>query len=298
MNPTECDSSIEPNLDLQALLPIVYPMKVYDFEAQQATDEGLFGAVQQLGKGDVPRPDILSVSYGNREPGVFANESDYCAQTNALGLQGTTLLASSGDSGSQLPSYPCLCPGWTCVGATETSPGAPPTATQVSQGFNDPNAIPYRGGGGFAPDQAVPLYQQVAVGLYAAQHTDPVYGHVQNNRGFPDIAAQGQMWPLVVNGTIYPVGGTSLSSPMVAGILALVNSQLVQAGGNTLGSVNPIFYAHPEIFKDVVKGNNYSGNFSKSATAYPAMPGWDPSTGLGTLMFDRLTALVGSWKSA
>jgi hypothetical protein len=38
----------------------------------------------------------------------------------------------------------------------------------------------------------------------------------------------------------YRLGGTSLSSPLLAGIMALAN----QAAGKTLGFVNPLLYAN------------------------------------------------------
>ena len=44
-----------------------------------------------------------------------------------------------------------------------------------------------------------------------------------NGRAYPDIAAQGSRFRVIVGGTDYSIGGTSASAPAVAGIIALVN---------------------------------------------------------------------------
>lgn len=88
-----------------------------------------------------------------------------------LGLQGTSVLISSGDSGVASRFRPCLgpnknafvpgdlvgCPYVTAVGATQlpvgTSPGGPETATM--EGFSS--------GGGFSNAHVAPDYQKNAL---------------------------------------------------------------------------------------------------------------------------------------
>jgi subtilase family serine protease len=81
----------------------------------------------------------------------------------------------------------------------------------------------------------------------------------------------------------YVVGGTSLSSPAMAGIVAIA-AQLNHGG---LGLINPALYKigadparYAADFFDVTTGNN---TLDPSVPGYPATAGWDPVTGLGTI---------------
>jgi subtilase family serine protease len=80
----------------------------------------------------------------------------------------------------------------------------------------------------------------------------------------------------------YDIGGTSLATPQWAGLVAIAD----QLNGGGLGLLNPSLYAlaadparYTSDFYDVTVGNNQA--FS-SVPGYPATPGWDPVTGLGT----------------
>ena len=63
----------------------------------------------------------------------------------------------------------------------------------------------------------------------------------------------------------YRIGGTSLSSPIFAGLMALAD----QAAGRPHGFANPLFYAHPGAFYDVlsVKTAVARRNFNNSVDA-------------------------------
>jgi subtilase family serine protease len=81
----------------------------------------------------------------------------------------------------------------------------------------------------------------------------------------------------------YVVGGTSLSSPAMAGIVSIA-AQLNHGG---LGLINPALYKigadparYAADFFDITKGNNTT---NASVAGYPATTGWDPVTGLGTI---------------
>jgi subtilase family serine protease len=81
----------------------------------------------------------------------------------------------------------------------------------------------------------------------------------------------------------YDIGGTSLSCPQWAGLVALAD----QVHGGGLGLINPTLYklaansaSYANDFYDVTVGNN--GAFAPTVPGYPATPGWDPVTGLGT----------------
>ena len=125
----------------------------------------------------------------------------------------------------------------------------------------------------------------------------------------PDVAALGdpqtgllvgqtQTFPDGAYYDEYRIGGTSLSSPIFAGLMALAQ----QKAGRTLGFANPLFYANAGAFTDIlsvktavarrnfVNGvdaadgtadkirtfDDYSGSPTQSTG-----PGWDNVTGLG-----------------
>ena len=80
----------------------------------------------------------------------------------------------------------------------------------------------------------------------------------------------------------YDIGGTSLASPQVAGLVAIAD----QKNGGGLGLINPALYKmangpnYAADFFDVTTGNN--GAFAPDVPGFPATTGWDPVTGLGT----------------
>jgi subtilase family serine protease len=80
----------------------------------------------------------------------------------------------------------------------------------------------------------------------------------------------------------YDIGGTSLSCPQWAGIVALA----AQVAGHGLGLINATLYEignnptrYANDFFDVTTGNNQA---VPTIPGYPATHGWDPVTGLGT----------------
>ncbi len=100
------------------------------------------------------------------------------------------------------------------------------------------------------------------------------------------------------------VGGTSASSPVFAGVLALVSQSL--GSGVRLGQADftlyPLSRQHANAFHDVTTGNispvcaagtpNCGAN--GFLTGYDATTGYDPATGLGSL---DVTQLVQNWNS-
>jgi hypothetical protein len=95
---------------------------------------------------------------------------------------------------------------------------------------------------------------------------------------------------------IFPVGGTSASSPSAAGIMALV---LQQQGGKPQGLANYVFYklaGKSGVYHDIIKGDNKVPDTNGQFTVgYSAAPGYDLATGIGS--FDA-NALVTNWAGA
>ena len=99
-----------------------------------------------------------------------------------------------------------------------------------------------------------------------------------NHRQIPDISAVAYDLAVYFQGQWGAVGGTSAAAPIWAAGLALMNEGLLQQVGKFIASPD-LFYMvadnangmHP--YYDVTRGNNLY---------YPATPGWDYASGLGT----------------
>src|ERR1700753_1221993 len=77
------------------------------------------------------------------------------------------------------------------------------------------------------------------------------------------------------------VGGTSASSPIITGIISLLNDVRLAHGLPTMGFLNPFLYQRG--FKgltDIIEGNVTAQGCN--TTVFPVGKGWDPATGLGT----------------
>merc|ERR1712083_884778 len=91
-------------------------------------------------------------------------------------------------------------------------------------------------------------------------------------------------------------GGTSAASPTFAGIAAYLNDLSYRMSGKPLGFLNPLLYqmhaAFPDTFTDVVIGDNKCTEYGcyASCTGYDATQSWDPVTGLGTPVADKMIA--------
>ena len=135
-------------------------------------------------------------------------------------------------------------------------------------------------GGGVTRYFTRPAWQQGS-GVEDAQYNP------KRMRSIPDVSADGDP---VSGASIYITdghgggqwsagGGTSQSAPIWAGIAALFNQYLQQKGLHAAGFMNPALYqiaAHPspyQAFHDVTMGSNLY---------YPATPGYDMASGLGT----------------
>lgn len=207
--------------------------------------------------------------------------------------KGITLFASSGDQGAAQP---------TCNGASfflsASTPASDPLVTAVGGTYlnANPQSGTYHGeaawndqfgasGGGFSTLFARPSYQN---GF-----------DIKTMRGVPDIAYDADVnggvlgvWSSSGQGPnlVFIFGGTSAGSPQMAGELALVNQQFGRQG-----NINPTLYdgfarhGYLTFFHDITVGTNtFTGTGSNGKTVtiigYNTRQGWDPVTGLGSLI--------------
>jgi kumamolisin len=128
-----------------------------------------------------------------------------------------------------------------------------------------------RGGGGISDFFDVPDFQ-LKVDLPLSVNSG------WRKRGVPDFAGYADPgFSFIWKGTSFAAIGTSLTTPLYAGLVAQLNS----LSGARLGYITPILYAFSSlIFKDVGGTTTNSYHF---APGYHGGAGWDARTGLGVI---------------
>merc|ERR1712137_881506 len=262
--------------------------------------------------------------------------SSYVSNTNAglqkLGLMGISIFVASGDSGAASssnnncrntqtpiqPDYPASSNFVTAVGGTMfsaadvLSPPLPPfcqEATRTCAGagtevVSQPPEALITSGGGFSNVADTPSWQATQVQQYlnSGALLPPSNTFNATGRGYPDLTALAHHFMIVDFGFPSAVDGTSASAPLTAGIFALINDQLLNQSGTTLGFLNPALYAayeqDPSIVNDITEGNNTTTEGSGflppcTTVGYGATTGWDATSGLGSPNYPALVnALV------
>ena len=114
------------------------------------------------------------------------------------------------------------------------------------------------------------------------------YNSTGKSRGVPDVSANGAYYVETINGTFSLVFGTSASSPTFASVIALINEQRKENGKKSIGFLNPMLYANPEVLTDITEGNNPNCG----TEGFTAVTGWDPLTGLGTPNYPKMLSVL------
>jgi subtilase family serine protease len=239
--------------------------------------------------------DVITQSFG-------AAEATFPDSTTILNLRSAfqsaaqnnvTLLAASGDYGptnyeandndfyptTKTVLWPSSDPLVTSVGGTQLTLDnygnrlAPDVVWSDSHGAS---------GGGLSSVFARPTFQ------------NSVQSVVTQWRGTPDISMSAAVdGAAIIYYSFVPgqvgyrlVAGTSESAPEFAGIVAMAD----QLGGRRLGSVaEELYELNYHVLVDVTQGNNTYGPFTNSdgntytVTGYPALPGYDLASGMGTI---------------
>ncbi|XP_066530156.1 tripeptidyl-peptidase 1 [Hoplias malabaricus] len=243
-------------------------------------------------------PWVHTISYGDDEDSL---STAYMSRINIefmkAGVRGISLLFASGDSGAGCrhlekenvfrPSFPASSPYVTTVGGTSFK-----NPFKVSYEVTD-----YISGGGFSNVFPVPPYQASAVKAYlkSGRPLPPQSYYNTSGRAYPDMAALSDNYWVVTNLVPIPwVSGTSASTPVVGGILSLINDHRFLKGLPSLGFLNPRLYKlqGTGLF-DVTNGCHMSCLDDKvEGQGFCASPGWDPVTGWGTPNYPALLAAL------
>jgi subtilase family serine protease len=294
----------ETTLDVEYAHSIAPGAHIVLVETPVAETEGVTGFPEMMSAEksviDQGIGDVITQSFGATEntfPGF--DSGDFSSLLNLrfafadAALHGVTVLASSGDDGATdatldgsdvypfpVNSWPSSDPLVTSIGGTQLTLDDNGVRQSSDVVWNDGFGA---GGGGFSGVFSRPLFQF------------GVKGTVGNHRGTPDIsmsaAVDGGAW--VYTGFSSPFisvgwhifGGTSEASPIFSGIVALAD----QVAGHRLGDINFALYALGAASRlphssgigivDVTSGDNsFAG-----VVGYPAGPGYDLSSGWGTI---------------
>jgi len=117
-----------------------------------------------------------------------------------------------------------------------------------------------------------------------------------NNRAFPDIGAVGEDFCcLDPGGSCFLIGGTSASTPLIAGIITLLNQDRFNAGKTPLGFFVPTIYKMFATGSQFFNSNFTDGNNSgecPTTHGFNAAAGWNPLVGVGSPKFPAIRNFV------
>jgi subtilase family serine protease len=252
--------------------------KIVFYNAGSLGDPDIAPAIERVVSEN--RVKAVNMSFGGCETLEYLSGAmlleDLAFQEGAA--EGITFFGSSGDGGASCQlvanagqpmllgsvEYPASSPYVVAVGGTSLY-------TNSDYSYNL-ETVWQSGGGGTS------LWE--TPGVWVTGVMNPV-NTTAGQRGVPDIAMVGDPniggADVVVNGADTGVGGTSLSSPLSVGTWARMQT----AHGECYGFAAPIFYATygqpfgsaAKDLHDIILGDNF---------LYPATPGWDYTTGMGT----------------
>jgi kumamolisin len=270
-DPNSADAEVDLDIEVAGAIAPKADYRVY-FAPNSI--QGFVDAINQAVK---DKANIISISWG--APESQWSPQDREAMNRVLqnaAAAGVTVFAAAGDNGSDdgvrdgktHADYPASNPYVVGCGGTklESSNGKITNETVWNEGA-------FGGATGGAPSNAYkePAYQKNA-------------GLNLPGRGVCDLSGNADPYTgydVVVDGTEGAVGGTSAVAPLMAGLWARINQNLVASGKKPAGYINPAIYskAFAKAFYDITQGNN---------GAFQAKPGYDYPSGLGRPIGDKM----------
>lgn len=275
----------EAELDLEMIHAVAPRAQILDYNSPGFTTTGADGLGNLIDKivadGKV---DIVSDSYGFCElswPRADIQRDEQAIE--AAVAQGISIFKSTGDNGAYecqkfalgdhrlSVEWPASSPGVVAVGGTSLSVSS--TGGYAGETAWEGTLENAGGGGGASTIFPRPSWQR-APGVISRLS--------DGMRQLPDVSANADPisgWAVVTGGSLSPTAGTSAAAPFWAGAMALIEEYARRHGVPHLGFVDPMLYAiastpQPEPpFHDITVGTN---------RFYPATPGWDFATGLGS----------------
>jgi subtilase family serine protease len=325
--PDDCDASGdfgEQSLDVEAAHAMAPGARILYVGASDCQDSSTDQALNYIVAGRLA--NVVSNSYGDLgEDGIAADEIQAFSQIVTEGaLEGISINFSSGDDGDEAANigqpeadFPASDPWVTAVGGTSLGVGAngqrvvetgwETTESVLASGTWGPAAYLYGSGGGTSRLFAEPGYQKGVVPVSLAEENQ-----TGGNKGrvVPDISMDGdpstgfligetQTFPDGVYYDQYRIGGTSLSSPLFSGVIAVANqldhfdhgfvNPLLYRFTSRTGAIDDVRHAGGGVVRvDFVNGVDASDGLTVSARTFDfqgltihTTPGYDDVTGLG-----------------
>jgi subtilase family serine protease len=252
-------------LDVEWAHAIAPQANIVLIEIASLNTSNLYAGIAEAAK----KANIVSISIGGSEySGETSTDSQY------FSASGVTYVASTGDSGSAGTAYPALSPNVVAVGGTSivTSDSAGDYGSETV--WNDASISNGATGGGPSSIEKRPSYQAAT-------------GGSGTTRTAPDVSFDADPQTgvyVLVDGSYYQIGGTSLACPCWAGLIAIADQGRTSIGlGNLTGlsQTLPRLYQLPSSdFHDITIGNNFYP--SGSTVGYSATANYDLASGIGT----------------
>lgn len=280
----------ESTLDIEMVAGLARSMNIVDYETDGNTPDDIWTSVndelQQIindNTNNANSGSVVSISLGASERDITS--SDRAAIDQSLQVltkaEHMTVFIASGDCGaftdrvfrSLSVSFPASDPWVVSVGGTELRiNGNQNRASEVvwSDGSNPSKCTNQWGSGGGNSE----VFQRASW-----QNANGVNNQFsRGNRQIPDISAVAYGLAVYFQGQWGAVGGTSAAAPIWAAGMELVNEGLIKQLHKFAYSPQLFYLADDgnndmNAYYDVTQGNNLY---------YPATPGWDYATGLGT----------------
>jgi kumamolisin len=287
------DSTGEVMLDMCVVGSVAPDANIFMYFTE-FTSQGWVDALNQAITDD-NQISVISISYGNPEDDPEGAWTSMGVQNVNLAVQaavakGITICCASGDDGSSDGAtnltgahvdFPASSPFVLGVGGTNlVATSASPPTIQSETVWNEILQNEGATGGGVSDVFTKPAYQN-SVSVPPSANPPHNIG-----RGVPDVAAVADPVTGVVvmhidGKHLEQIGGTSASTPLWASLIARLNQGL----NARCGFLNPLLYGKfsSGVLRDIKVGNN---------GAYPAGPGWDACTGLGSPNGDQLFQAV------
>jgi len=302
-NPDDCG---EANLDVQYIMSIAQNAPTTYWYA-----DDFIPWITSVASDHNP-PDVHSLSYGIEEEYITQSIVDqFDLEAIKLGLQGVTIVVASGDDGANSRDvrystrYCGYSPNWPASSAYVLSVGATqgPELGHTEVACQSKLDAGITSGGGFSSYSPVPQYQIDTLNNYFSNAGDIKSGYKQYlshgtlvyGRGYPDVAMAGSWYHIIIGGRNTAASGTSASTPVIAGMLTLINAERKSLGLSKVGFVNPTLYADGGSFaNDITSGDNKCSAESRKCCpdGFSAVTGWDPITGFGSVDYAKLKALL------
>ena len=230
----------------------------------EAPDAGVTSLSNAVALANKMGSGVVSMSFG-------ANEGSWTASYDSVfSASGMSYLAATGDNGAAV-SWPSVSTKVLAVGGT----------TLTYNGSGARSETTWSGtGGGTSAYTALPSYQSGVISGYTKRAVADVAFNADPNSGqYVATIAQGATTTRWVS-----AGGTSLSTPQWAGLVAVANALRATGGKAALGAPHTVLYTqigavpgkYAAAFGDVASGSN------GTCTGCTAKAGYDTPTGWGT----------------